>query len=464
MKGIILAVIQNLCAGIGIGQNLVPNPGFDIVSQCPFDGGQINFAFPWVNANNGTADLYNSCSNTPRIKVPNAGNYGDSYQKERSGSGYASIAVYTNANHIGNEYIECPLNAQLIYGKQYYIEFFVSPDLTPSSYEHYTDAVGLALTDDFYYKELNPHEALPLEPIVENRGILIKDTIGWTKVSGCYTAHGNENYAIIGNFRNDSETLLEAVNPNIFPYNNDFYIEDVLISIFDPLPDTILLCENETVELNARFLDATYLWSTNQTDSIIVVHTGGKYSVEAFMYNCILTDTVALIYLEDENYISEDTLICNDEPLTLTAPIPGIYLWSTGATSKSITIQTNGLYDVSISNTCGNFVYELDVETENCDCKLYVPNVISLNDDGINDNFIVSMNCDYSYTILKFEIYNRWGANIFSVSQSNDISWDGKYKGEIVQSGVYAWLLVYEVNRNGALQHVVSHGDITVLK
>jgi gliding motility-associated-like protein len=443
---------------------LIPNPGFDDIIQCPSDYHQIDLAPPWFKANNGLVDLYNECATIPLFSVPNGGLYIDSYQKQRSGEGYAGIFVFNNDNIVKYGYIETPLLSELMKGQNYYIEFYVSPDLGAAGYWHYTDAVGLALTNSAYYKDIKPHESLPLTPVIENRGTLIKDTIGWTKISGCFTAQGGEKFAIIGNFRNEYETIIEVEDPTVYPYINYFYIEDVLISIFNPLPDTILLCENETVELNAGFLDAIYLWNTNQADSIIVVQNGGKYSVEAFMDNCILTDTVEIIYLERSNNSREDTLICDDESLTLAAPIPGIYLWSTGATSKSITIQTSGIYDVSISNTCGNFVYELDVETENCDCKLYVPNVISINDDGINDNLIISMDCDYSYTILKFQIYNRWGANIYSAAQSNDINWDGKYKEEIVQSGVYAWLLVYEVTRNGTLQHVVLHGDITVLK
>jgi type IX secretion system substrate protein len=54
-------------------QNLVPNPGFDDISGCPDEPGQIHLATPWVSANNGTPDAYNACSTNDFLNVPSAG-------------------------------------------------------------------------------------------------------------------------------------------------------------------------------------------------------------------------------------------------------------------------------------------------------------------------------------------------------------------------------------------------------
>lgn len=446
------------------GQNLIPNPGFDIISQCPFDYGQINFAFPWATANNGTPDLYNECSNINGINVPHGGHYIDSYQKQRSGQGYSGIFVYTNANFVAYEYIESPLLQELVAGKSYYIEFYVSPDLTLNTYWHYTDGVGLAFNNSFYYIDLAPHKAIPLTPAIENQGNLIIDTIGWTRISGCYIAHGGEKFAIIGNFLKDSDTQIIVEDPNIFPYLNYFYIEDVFVSLFDPLPDTIILCDNEDTKLNARFLDAKYQWNTGESDSVIIIKTPGQYSVEAIMPNCILRDTVVVIQNNIFAYFPSDTTICTNETITLTAPILGSYIWSNGSNEKSIVVDEGGNYFLTITNTCGDYSYEVRVDNELCDCKIFVPNIISSNNDGINDFLSVNFNCDYEYSVQKFEIFDRWGGIIYSTLNNEEIRWDGAISnGKKVQNGVYIWLLNYSIVRNGNIEHFVKTGDITVI-
>ncbi len=448
-------------------QNLVPNPGFDDLTDCPFDEAQIHFAAPWVTASNGTPDLFDECATNQfyQIKVPNAGRWLDSYQLQRSRSGYAGLYVYANANGTpGNsEYMETPLIASLIQGTQYYAEFYVSPDYTQIYNFGFTDAVGLALSDTFYYKELNAMEALPLNPVIENKGTTIKDTSGWTRISGCHTAKGGEKFAIIGNFRNTQETLVEFVNPT-YPFISYIYIEDVLIQAFDPLPDTLLLCDGQLKILNAGFLDAAYRWSTGSTDSTITVQSPGIYSVEAMMDQCILRDTVTVLDLSETKTFPKDTIICSGEPLVLTAPLIGDYSWSDGTKNKTNIVQASGNFEVTVTNECGQFVFSTDVDVKECACNIYVPNAISPNNDGLNDDLQVFIGCDYPYRIKRFSIFDRWGGNMYSATEGMDIRWNGKYKGNDLPNGVYAWLLEYEFIRNGAVQRFTKSGNVSILK
>jgi trimeric autotransporter adhesin len=43
-------------------------------------------------------------------------------------------------------------------------------------------------------------------------------------------------------------------------------------------------------------------------------------------------------------------------------------------------------------------------------------------------------------TTLNFAIYDRWGEKVFSTKDPT-IQWDGRYKGELLSSGVYAYKL-----------------------
>ena len=45
----------------GLAQNLVPNPSFEDMVQCPPGWTQIEFATGWINPNGYSPDYFNSC-------------------------------------------------------------------------------------------------------------------------------------------------------------------------------------------------------------------------------------------------------------------------------------------------------------------------------------------------------------------------------------------------------------------
>ncbi len=465
MKCAFLVALLFLVA-LAFGQNLIPNPGFDDLTDCPNEHGQISLAHPWVTATNGTPDVYNECSSTERISVPNAGISNDSYQVQISGGGYAGIFVFENFSYPGiSEYIETPLTIELQTNVQYYIRFYASPDITLTDNNWiFTDAIGLALSDTFYYEELVPHLSSSLEPVVENIGKVITDTIGWTEVNGCYKAKGGEKYAIIGNFRSESETTVVAANPAIYNHVSYFYIEDVLIKAFDPLPDTLLLCDGQPEILNAAFLDAAYLWNTGDTDSILLAQNSGVYTVEAFMEKCVLTDTVVVLDTRDTNGFQADTTICSDEPITITAPLPGSYYWSDGSRAREIQVSSSGIYSVTISNECGQFSFSTQVEAMDCECNVFVPNAISPNGDGINDALQVYFGCDYEYRILRFAVFDRWGGQMYTSGEGETPVWDGTAHGKPLPKGTYVWYLEYETLRNGLPEKNLEKGEVSLIR
>jgi PKD repeat protein len=51
--------------------------------------------------------------------------------------------------------------------------------------------------------------------------------------------------------------------------------------------------------------------------------------------------------------IGRDTTLCDGQSFVLTAPLTGSYLWSTGATTQSISVTTAGTYTLRITNAGG---------------------------------------------------------------------------------------------------------------
>ncbi len=95
---------------------------------------------------------------------------------------------------------------------------------------------------------------------------------------------------------------------------------------------------------------------------------------------------------------------------------------------------------------------------------VYIPNAFSPNGDGINDYF--SINANKSVSIIQtFRVYNRWGQVLYKAVDftPNQMSsgWDGYFKGEAMNIGVYIWMA--EVEYLDGVVEVLS-GNVTVVK
>ncbi|MBD2701643.1 cadherin domain-containing protein [Spirosoma sp. BT702] len=119
---------------------------------------------------------------------------------------------------------------------------------------------------------------------------------------------------------------------------------------------TTLTCSSPAVSLSA-IGSGTYQWSTGATTQTISATSAGPYSVTLTGSNGC-TATASAQVSEDTNVPtlsitpSSATLTCANPSTTLTANGTGTYLWSTGATSQTIAVNTANAYSVTL--TSGN--------------------------------------------------------------------------------------------------------------
>jgi hypothetical protein len=67
---------------------------------------------------------------------------------------------------------------------------------------------------------------------------------------------------------------------------------------------------------------------------------------------------------------------------------------------------------------------------------IYMPNAFTPNGDGINDDIKpIALGIK---SLELFQIYNRWGELVFSTSTIAE-GWNGKFKGNLQESGTYVW-------------------------
>jgi gliding motility-associated-like protein len=94
---------------------------------------------------------------------------------------------------------------------------------------------------------------------------------------------------------------------------------------------------------------------------------------------------------------------------------------------------------------------------------IFIPNIFSPNGDGINDQFTISGRFNL-IKIASLKIYDRWGNQLFERLDMTpgdlDDGWDGNFKGEPMQPGVYVFVaeLDYE-----DISETVS-GSITLVR
>ncbi len=89
-----------------------------------------------------------------------------------------------------------------------------------------------------------------------------------------------------------------------------------------------------------------YLWSTNETTRSITATQSGKYWVRVGQNGCTASDSVNLVVFPlYPTILKPDTAICEGQKYTLN-PVGNFtsILWSTGDTSKTITVTTGGHY------------------------------------------------------------------------------------------------------------------------
>ncbi len=203
--------------------NLVPNSGFENVTNCTtgWGGVYLGYAMPWDSPTNGTPDYFNTCISSSNGSSLPYNLFG--FQNAHSGNGYANIVSFAPSVNNIREYLQVELDSNLVSQATYCVSFYVS---NADSSGIGTNNIGLYFSDS----NLNVSTSYTLNfiPQINHVGIL-GDTLNWTEISGTYLAQGGERYIIIGNFYADSLTDTVAIQTPR-PWNTHsgyYYVDDV---------------------------------------------------------------------------------------------------------------------------------------------------------------------------------------------------------------------------------------------
>jgi gliding motility-associated-like protein len=95
--------------------------------------------------------------------------------------------------------------------------------------------------------------------------------------------------------------------------------------------------------------------------------------------------------------------------------------------------------------------------------EVYVPNSFTPNGDLFNDIFKLILPNE-NYTIQVFEIYSRWGEQLYKeerTSGASHVGWNGSFKGNALSPGVFIYYAKV-MTPNGKVKEIA--GDFTLIK
>jgi len=387
-------------------QNLVKNPSFENYFQCPISWGLYNgYVQDWFGFTTGSfSNFLHACAPLPDRMPENS--FG--WQMAKSGNGYSCILVYyLNFNPDHRSYIEGEFTNALEKDSVYCVQYWVSLcDRNSRPIKELDAHLSDTLLD---WNNGISFNLLGVIPQVRSNQIL-EDSVGWTKVSALFVAHGGEKYITIGNFNDDIHTTTDPPDDGLMEhaFMSYYYIDDVSVTLIGAsapfLGADTLICKNQTpFMLNAPLGYDSYLWSNGSINSSIAVSDSGTYWVKCVMNGCgELSDVIHIGFLNTPTLnLVGDTVICKGSSISLTGQSGfSSYLWSNADTIQTIQVSDAGLYILQASDFCGlqtdsvrvlvdslpDIVIDLGVDTTVCPSGVYNP--ITLSPSQLMPNYL----------------------------------------------------------------------------
>ena len=234
-----------------------------------------------------------------------------------------------------------------------------------------------------------------------------------------------------------------------------------------------IVCEGLEVNIEASGAD-DYFWSTGETGNHIDFLFLGDTSISVVGSNQCGEDMAEIFVDVQENDLEElaDLQFFGQFGTDIVFNLPGEFDYLIFSDSGVLCDDCDGfLYTISGDQVFTLF-YENDfgcavsaqlfVNATPC-TPLWVPNSITPNADGLNDNFkaIIDPSC---VDLFEMEIYNRWGQLVFK-SEDPELFWNGT--GDLspdyyAQTEVYSWIIKYKYEYEAEIR--TERGSISLIR
>lgn len=187
----------------------------------------------------------------------------------------------------------------------------------------------------------------------------------------------DDNAANSINLWSDSTTAdsIQITSPGIYWLEitiNNCKARDTILVTQDLLPsidlgNDTLFCDATPFTIspqNSGGSITSYLWQDNSSTPTYLATSSGMFSLTASNTCGAVSDSIEITLFQAPN-LGPDLQTCSGELITLSAGLADSYIWSTGAISNSITVDTSGLYwvETTLSSCSGADTIEISYFT-----------------------------------------------------------------------------------------------------
>ncbi len=177
----------------------------------------------------------------------------------------------------------------------------------------------------------------------------------------------------------------------------------------------------------------------------------------------IVDDEIYIKFLGEATSFEVETSIPQDQIASISWS-PSSNLSCTDCLNPNLIALQNETFIVTITDLDG-CVYEAKIELRVLERPIYVPNVFTPNNNGVNEYFTIFGDFEPIEIVSKFAIYDRWGNLVYKVEDKApddmEVRWYGDFNGQPAKQGVYAYIINY-VTVNGETKTLV--GDVTLMR
>jgi OmpA-OmpF porin, OOP family len=243
-------------------QNLVKNPGFEIITDTNFSlgwydqriDGKVKY---WTSPTGSSSGIIKKTNRKP-LFYNDLASY-DNTPFAHSGKYMCKIAMFgTKVDFEDRSYLQGELYKPLIKGKTYQIEFWIATGFWDINL--FTNNIGVVFLKNEFHSTAN--SVLNLVPLLNYAEIPDAKPKEWFKISWNFMAQDAYKYFIIGNFFHDKRTKAKIIADSGLLYAH-YLIDDISIKEVDSTGLNLLL---QSVEINKPIPLNNVNFETNKSE------------------------------------------------------------------------------------------------------------------------------------------------------------------------------------------------------
>lgn len=212
-------------------------------------------------------------------------------------------------------------------------------------------------------------------------------------------------------------------------------------------------------------------WSDGSIDTIYRQEEGGTLMLRSYTDGCEKVfeyDLPPIPKLSDIPQLS-DQLVKGSVSLPLSVDLDEVswtiewspaHLFScANCFDTEVTTNTDATITVSMTHESGcSFEQQFRIIRE-VKSEISVPNIFNPTSTGGNNLWIVTL--PTGSLVAEVYIYDRWGNQVFTSKNENQMMWDGNYQGKALSTGVYVYH-VKVIDGDGKIS--MLYGDVTLVR